>query len=965
MSPFSLSCKGSSCQPAVRCIPPITIPETTPEMAHQAAEDVFRKPLTHSVETMRRQQRVLVRSKRATRAKMPTRRAPRPPKAPNRPRPRHAEQPIPLQGVQDGLLYSHVDGPAPEAYVAAPVRYADRPREAIEIEDRRFALVQGDDGPRSFAIPLRPPDRLYARNLATSSMRRTPTESENAHARPLDRAEELLSRARRQLREGQEALRAQNSAEAKNVEDATCNMPLQAESHCAHCGHCATPVVVNEKRFGMLSPPVPDTLKRSILQQSRISTLTLSESLQKSSSGPNPPSRTSSVNRAVDRFTKELELYVDHTGARGKLPAFTPTPESAMSLHTVSVLLPFQAEFQAAGLAVTSEEQRQKPKLALPAPLSLEQRAPKGSQDGGMGCLLVDGARSESPFSSTSSSSTGTQVAFAVAKKINWEALAMVDVVPPVKDRTNAGCCGISCFHRKPSEEAEETAKPKRSDKPANPTLKINVVPPSVPEALNEPESRQNRAIAHKHTAGKLPGRCFGTKTNAKVEELYDKGARVRTWPTDVDYLAPSTRRPLRPPNHELNPRIIGDKTVFKVAHQPDPENRERPVSSRTAGQKHTPEKPLEKEQTARRIEDTGTDKVTPLSTPVKDKRPIYPKHIGLGKPAGKPSLPPKEKERITGLRNPSEEHAPYAVKAFPIPEESHEGLCEPLPRAAIGQKPAPPVPPRSSLRKGTVTQTTDARKPEFLSSRYQEQHEPGEPETLSRKPLEYPQQAPPPLRLGVKKDLSGKSQGSANPSPELPFAWRYTVSNASSLERAIEAVSREMENAERATPTPTPVPKPREVDADLETRTSTAAVDLPMSKRPTTQGYSPSMSPPPSAVQQVTSLDAILPASRSSESSDGSGPIDYDDRDINDRDVLRGLHIIASAACDEEVDAFIRNKTGVRLRRFLADLKAFETLADESPPDGNGQRLRKQRAEIRRMKEQARQSRRYSSIRS
>jgi hypothetical protein len=52
------------------------------------------------------------------------------------------------------------------------------------------------------------------------------------------------------------------------------------------------------------------------------------------------------------------------------------------------------------------------------------------------------------------------------------------------------------------------------------------------------------------------------------------------------------------------------------------------------------------------------------------------------------------------------------------------------------------------------------------------------------------------------------------------------------------------------------------------------------------------------------------------------------DDRDISDRDVLRGLRIICSASVDAEFDALVRSKTGLRLRRFLADLQSFEELS-------------------------------------
>lgn len=88
------------------------------------------------------------------------------------------------------------------------------------------------------------------------------------------------------------------------------------------------------------------------------------------------------------------------------------------------------------------------------------------------------------------------------------------------------------------------------------------------------------------------------------------------------------------------------------------------------------------------------------------------------------------------------------------------------------------------------------------------------------------------------------------------------------------------------------------------------------------------------------------------------SGRLDFDDREITDRDVLRGLHIAASAACDEEVDAYVRNKTGLRIRRFLADLMALETLGERLEDEDMDQWARRRRAEMRKLKQQLRRSR-------
>ncbi|KAH0498355.1 hypothetical protein TgHK011_005611 [Trichoderma gracile] len=107
----------------------------------------------------------------------------------------------------------------------------------------------------------------------------------------------------------------------------------------------------------------------------------------------------------------------------------------------------------------------------------------------------------------------------------------------------------------------------------------------------------------------------------------------------------------------------------------------------------------------------------------------------------------------------------------------------------------------------------------------------------------------------------------------------------------------------------------------------------------------------PPNVPVRTSSVRESLPHS----SEDGRRG---DDVGVVDRDVLRGLHIAASAACDEEVDAFVRKKTGLRIRRFLADLMVLETLRDGEPDQGHGQGARRKRATLRQLKQQVRRSR-------
>ncbi|RSL44498.1 hypothetical protein CEP54_014657 [Fusarium duplospermum] len=102
-----------------------------------------------------------------------------------------------------------------------------------------------------------------------------------------------------------------------------------------------------------------------------------------------------------------------------------------------------------------------------------------------------------------------------------------------------------------------------------------------------------------------------------------------------------------------------------------------------------------------------------------------------------------------------------------------------------------------------------------------------------------------------------------------------------------------------------------------------------------------------PNVPQRTSSMRSLRMANRG-----------YDRGEIIDRDVLRGLHIAASAACNEQIDAFIREQTGLHIRRFLADLMPLENLGDEPLWEVKAKRTRRRQAELRLAKRRARLSR-------
>ncbi|RDA88011.1 hypothetical protein CP532_3412 [Ophiocordyceps camponoti-leonardi (nom. inval.)] len=114
-----------------------------------------------------------------------------------------------------------------------------------------------------------------------------------------------------------------------------------------------------------------------------------------------------------------------------------------------------------------------------------------------------------------------------------------------------------------------------------------------------------------------------------------------------------------------------------------------------------------------------------------------------------------------------------------------------------------------------------------------------------------------------------------------------------------------------------------------------------------------------PSAASAPPNIPVRTSSVRGSISSEAA----ENDEAITDRDVLRGLHVAASAACDQEVDAFVRDRTGLRIRRFLADLMTLESFGRPLPGEGSEERALRRRAEMRVLKRQVRRSRELTGV--
>lgn len=189
------------------------------------------------------------------------------------------------------------------------------------------------------------------------------------------------------------------------------------------------------------------------------------------------------------------------------------------------------------------------------------------------------------------------------------------------------------------------------------------------------------------------------------------------------------------------------------------------------------------------------------------------------------------------------------------------------------------------------------------------------------------------------------------NAAPQLPATWSCAVGRSSSFEKALDAVIQKLDDMDER--------RQYEKRVELEA-VQRAAAKLEASQELVSNFSSPSGSHSRRQTGEKVASPTAAPASDTNESAT------HLDKDIDDRDILLGLKMAICAACDEDLDAWIRDRTGLRLRRFLADLKAFDAVSkDRKPPASKPARrqVHRTRDETRRLN--AEKERRRQSIKS
>ncbi|KAK0657444.1 hypothetical protein B0T16DRAFT_488584 [Cercophora newfieldiana] len=844
-----------------------------PSLAHRAAEEVMHKPLSESLQKLRRAQRALVRRKHRSRVRVSFTHSTSSrgskavaPKTTSRSLKPSEAQPIPL-AVPDRLqgvdikstvklekdrgpypVFGRQEGPVPlddACCHSSPPEHYELPKTGLEKSGQRSGSRPGENRAFWGILPKSP-----VRSPPKPEALRAPQSATPDHARVGNLDEKLHSGQPAQPRES-------------NIK----RRPLPAVPATPRYSVFPKPITYTQRVPTMtitplLNDPVhSESVRRSLSQQHRLSSLVPSDD---SSTLPkanrleqrcpvSPPvltvlpassqntktsrARSSSRQKRLDTFTRELEEYVIAAGAVGKLPASTSSGgETHVSVHTVKEFLPYRQQFREAGLAVTSTDQKARARKEASPP----------SQNG----------TSDAPrLKPDEKSSSGQEFSSGDAK-----------------------------------ESSSETVIHFRTPKYPKPLAQIQELPQKPEKADPKPWINQPSESSHQQTS-EAP-----TVNSGPGESCAAVRREVRRRPSGVLLMnkpLPAKPSPTQPKDQGCtkvtteNPQVTGcpEANITPAARRHPPPTASE--GSQTVSETHI---------TARSTTPQGSSKVLPSLTAVPAPRKSSQARQGIVLPSKTSWLPAvQQPTTIVEEREPSPERQKTPVNK----------------RCIVRQQDGVVMEVRS--RDNNATQATT------------------------------------------------ESRSSAICKPELPETWKCAISTPSSFEKALDDVVRKLEDMgdkagaspKKERPTskrasakpPSPSQRLQRVTALRRQRLAEAAVQgLETTENPISV---PVVIPARNPMRRSESSRRAAKSSSAEEEPQVHAP---EDEDISDRDVLKGLKIICAASADTELDAWIRAKTGLRLRRFLADLKTFESLSQDGIAALDDRRARRRRSERRRM---------------
>lgn len=664
---------------------------------------------------------------------------------------------------------------------------------------------------------------------------------------------------------------------------------------------------VDDSRLATLDPLAEESLGRGLSQQDRLSGLITPV---QSKPRPNParqPTPSRDQSKSLTRFTKELERYSTAIKSNGKpdLPRCTPTvSDSPTTLDTVTEFLPYHKQFKAAGLAVTSYEQM--PRI----PESSYQRRPnletRKGQHAPLARMQIDG-------------STVT-----------------------------------------PSEQEQEPVP----EAPAAPQIPESEAGPSIPQTQHLPSIKRaapvNKTLLPWFRKKDAPA---ATKAHSNRKFSVDHIHPSRATAAEP-YLTPSDKLGIIDAYFDSPSPAVPQETETGP-HDTSSSSSSSPHHARSLVDRPLPEEPLLERQPVprrslrRHMEDTSQWPTAGVLIHDKSPSPRHHDNGGAECLAEIQERPPVPAKDLTPERSLSS----ATVKRI---EQGVEGGNTP---------PVPPKGPRT--QRSAIAFAEDVEKKpatppkDFLETQSQPQaasrhYHPGQSlckqwsrvTVLRRK--SHAKLSPVPAAIQEETEATAEQLGKPpsdekghdlQTAPQLPSTWSCAVGSSSSFEQALDAVIHKLDDMDER----------RQYERRIELE---AAQRAAKKLGPSQELVSSLGSPSGSHSRRQTEDKMGSPAAI--EHSDTNESATYLDSDIDDRDILLGLKMAICAACDEDLDAWIRNKTGLRLRRFLADLKAFDAVSKDrkpSAPQPLHRQIRRNRNETRRL--DAERERRRQSMKS
>jgi hypothetical protein len=627
------------------------------------------------------------------------------------------------------------------------------------------------------------------------------------------------------------------------------------------------------------------------------------------------PSRTRSERKALNQFTKELDLYLKATRSLPR-QSLVPSPSvTTVSANTVTEFKPYQSEFQSAGLAVTSAEQRG---------LDIEKEAPtpppRPPKEDMFSKRKPSPAKSKSQPDdkqaklkkqpSYASGSTGTDV-------IGW--------TPPHEKSYSRGQAArpplnassdVTHVGWTPPERVAPSPPPKIDESPRPPTKK------SLPW-LRKPESSQISPTQKKmsSTSAKTDRLTGWVATLADVnpppppekDKKIERTESRKSVVAKVYYMANSREAPKRISHRSTEvgfQRLKSSKADTEANDQMD--NTKRPLETVSQTDPVPSEQAIDISAYITKYNDiaTQTSSLVPRSSRAETEKGTKNEESEEIQSTEPVPTPPTRKTPTPPLPTPSDTQ--------PSPESSaEEPLADPEPEIQHEDSPFPAAEPnhictaRSSLQcqQCLPPQASDPSSPLQDSSSVQCEY--GSSSRRSTRPI---------IPAGPVT-YPDETQAST---PEQKAVEGNTKEYPDSEERSTQYQAEDtLDMSASQTPVSDPIKRPSLPRVKLRSLPVCEAVPkqtkyFSKTSRTRTQ---------PPAIQRPMVVYAVPITDSSSLTSTSLDSASLQTGEATDKQVFRGLHVATAAACDEDVDKWIEEITGTGIRRFLADLSAFDGL--------------------------------------